>query len=176
MRFLPFIISVFLLTAPAALADIYHWTDDEGVLHITSDLNKVPERYRGKVTVIESEPEEEGPLVEPTPPAPEKKPQREGEELFGGLPLSWWQKQFIKMYGEISKAEAGYNRKKQYVDVFEKGRRFGQVFDDEEIESYERFKKELPADEKWLERLRGELEELRRKATNAGVPKEVRGE
>lgn len=40
---------IFLaLTAPA-LADIYRWEDESGVLHFTDDPSSIPEKYRGRV-------------------------------------------------------------------------------------------------------------------------------
>ena len=35
-------------------ADIYRWTDDAGVVHITDRLEKVPDAYRSKVTKTQS--------------------------------------------------------------------------------------------------------------------------
>jgi hypothetical protein len=134
-----FIFITFLSGLLPAFAEIYHWTDEEGVLHITDDLGKVPEEYRSKAKVFETRPAEEFPAVEPAPPP--AAPGLEVEELYDGQPLDWWK--------EVEESD---------------------------VETYQRYKKEIPEDEKRFEELDGELEELRRKARNAGVPKEVRGE
>ena len=167
------LITLFSGLSPV-LAEIYHWTDEDGVLHITDDLGKVPEEQRGKVNVFETKPDregppEEGPVVEP-PPAVEV------EELYDGMPLSWWKKQFKERRESIAGVEGAYTKKKQFVEVFEAGRRFGQVYEERDIETYERYKKEIPEDEEGLEGLAEVLEELQRKARSAGVPKKVRGE
>ncbi len=165
---------ILLAGLSPVLAEIYHWTDEDGVLHITDDLGKVPEEQRGKVNVFETKPAregppEEGPVVEP-PPAVEV------EELYDGMLLSWWKKQFKEIRKSIAGVEGAYTKKKQFVEVFEAGRRFGQVYEERDIETYERYKKEIPEDEERLEGLAEELEELQRKARSAGVPKKVRGE
>jgi hypothetical protein len=168
-------IAVLLGFSPA-YADMYQWIDEEGVLHIADDMHKVPEEYRSKVKKIETKRAEEEPVLEPSPAAPSQMPEQPGEEeeLFGGHPLKWWKEQFDKMKDRIAKVEGSYNKKKLYVDVFERGRRFGQVFETDQIETYERYKKEIPRDEEKLEELNEELEGLRKKATGAGVPKEIR--
>lgn len=169
-----FIFITFLSGLSPALAEIYHWTDEEGVLHITDDLGKVPEEYRPKAKVFKTRPAEEFPAVEPAPPP--AAPGLEVEELYDGQPLDWWEEQFGKIEKRIAELEGAYNKKRQFVDVFEGGRRFGQVFEESDIETYQRYKKEIPEDEKSFKELNRELEELRRKARSAGVPKEVRGE
>jgi hypothetical protein len=169
-----FIFITFLSGLSPAFAEIYHWTDEEGVLHITDDLGKVPEEYRSKAKVFETGPAEEEPAVEPAPPP--AAPGLEVEELYDGQPLDWWKEEFEKIEKRIAELEGAYNKKRQFVSVFEAGRRFGQVFEQSDVETYQRYKKEIPEDEKRFEELDGELEELRRKARSAGVPKEVRGE
>ena len=39
---------VFLFAGHPARAEIYRWTDEQGRVHFTSDLGKVPARYRGQ--------------------------------------------------------------------------------------------------------------------------------
>jgi hypothetical protein len=48
-------IGVALLLAvppPPAVADIYRWEDESGVLHFTDDLSSIPEKHRGRVQDI----------------------------------------------------------------------------------------------------------------------------
>ncbi len=64
----------FLLYPLPASSDIYHWTDEKGVLHLTDDIRNVPEEFREKAGVIKTKPAEEGAegaegaVVEPAPP------------------------------------------------------------------------------------------------------------
>jgi hypothetical protein len=170
-------IAVFLLGNSFALADIYHWTDDKGVLHLTDDIRNVPEEYREKAGVIKTKPAREGPVVEPLPPPPavtEPLVEEEAQELYGGQTLQWWKLQFHILKKEIETVEAHYFEKRRFVEVYEKGRRFGQIFETGELYLYERYKREIVWDEERLEELRAELEELRRSARGAGVPREVR--
>lgn len=159
--------------ASSALADLYQWTDKEGVLHLTNDIGSVPEDYRGKVKVYKSAPAEKKKEAVPEAQPPE---QEKGEELYGDQTLDWWKETFRKKTEDLQALEAGYNAKKQFIAVFEGGRRFGQVFSTEDVETYNRYLKELPRDEASLNALKDELSELRRKARILGVPKSVRGE
>ncbi len=179
MKLIVFILVLLFFTLSAARADIYYWTDEKGVLHITDDLQKVPEEYRGSVTVIEQKPvpAKKAPARERPAPSisvPERRPPGVKEELYGGYPLSWWKVSFRKKTQEIEQAELEYLRKRQFVNVFESGRRFGQTYGEKDIDTYERYKDELPELEEKVKRLKDELEELRRKARLAGVPRQVR--
>jgi hypothetical protein len=42
-----------VLVAHPAASEIYRWTDAQGQLHFTSDLNQVPERYRSQSVASE---------------------------------------------------------------------------------------------------------------------------
>ena len=170
-------IFILILSSPA-FADFYQWVDDKGVLHITDDLHKVPEKYRGKVKIFKTKPSDE--YEEPSPPPPPQRPYpmapavEEETRLYGDRPLSWWKETFEKTKEAIRKVKERMTIKRQYISVFEGGRRFGQIFAPEDVERYEKYKEELKEDQKELKRLEKELEELRRKATIYGVPRRIR--
>lgn len=164
------IITTLLLVPANAGAELFKWTDEDGVVHITDDLGKVPEEVRGDVRRIETTPPERA--YEPPPYIPDEA----GPELYGGKTLQWWADIFKKKDAEIGSIEARIASKRQYIEVFEGGRRFGQTFGPDEVDRYERLKKEISEDTSRLQELRDELSELRRKATSYGVPREVRGE
>ncbi len=169
---------LFILFLPAhSVADLYRWTDDDGVLHITDDLGRVPEEERAAVKVFKSRPLEDAVLPEVRPPA--REPAEDGRKrpvLYGDQTLVWWINTFRKKIGEVRDVESGIYAKKQFVEVFEGGRRFGQIYGEEELARYEKLSEEIPEDESRLEGLKDELSELRRKATIYGVPREARGE
>jgi hypothetical protein len=194
MRFSPFILGFFVFIAPAAFAEMYHWTDEEGVLHVTDDLKKVPKELRGKVKTIETEPAPGGPAVEPQRPAEERISEGQ-EELFGDHPLSWWMEKFGRMKEEIEELESEVDRKEMFIDVYERGwmmREFflrlergedgearralerGAIFTPEEVATYERYRKEILEEDERLKGLEEDLDELRRKARILGVPRKIR--
>ena len=163
------------LAAGPAFADWYRWTDEEGVIHITDDFGRVPEKERGKAEVYLPAPPGELMGVdrgEARPPEPAYEKHKAGE-LYGDETLEWWKEHFDKLAKEIGEIESGLVAKKQYIDIFEGGRRFGQIYGDKEVETYKRFKKEVKEDEARVGKLRKKLAELRRKARIVGVPRAV---
>ena len=110
----------------------------------------------------------------PSAPAARERRAPEGPELYGDHTLEWWTQAFAGKNDDIQLLQSSITTKRQYIDIFEGGRRFGQVFGAGERSTYDSYKKELPEDEKKLQTLKDELDELRRKATIAGVPREIR--
>lgn len=161
-----------LLCSPA-LADLYQWKDEKGVIHITDSMEKVPAKYRGKVRVHKAGPRSEEAAPEADVQAP-LAPDEKGEELYGDQTLEWWRQSFMKKREEISGLQASINTKTQFVEVYESGRRFGQIFDSESSARYRILKDELPGDLRRLAELREEYEEFQRKGMRAGVPKDIR--
>src|SRR5215475_3388909 len=51
MRTLLFFCGVLLLWSTVSHADLYQWTDTDGVLHVVDDAGEVPEAYRSKLKV-----------------------------------------------------------------------------------------------------------------------------
>jgi Aspartyl protease/Domain of unknown function (DUF4124) len=51
---------------PGADAQVYHWVDDQGVVHYTTGIESVPERYRDAARVLASSPVD---AAAPEPPA-----------------------------------------------------------------------------------------------------------
>ncbi len=166
---------LLLLFAPYAFADLYQWQDKEGVIHITNDMNKVPEQYQDKVKVFKTTQQPQAPAQVPAP-APTPGAPEESTGLYGDHSLEWWKESFNNKNQEIGELQSSISAKNQYISIFEAGRRFGQMFGSTEVETYNKYKQELPDDEKRLAELNDELAELKRKATSAGVPKYLRGE
>ncbi len=179
MKKLTLILVLSIFSATAAFADLYQWQDKEGVIHITDSLEKVPDAYRDKVKVYESAPPAPGekkaaPAPEAVSPAP--LPPERGVELYGDHTLEWWRQTFLRKTGEAQMLESNVTAKRQFIDIYERGRGFGQTFGMNEIETYGRYKKELPDDQDRLTTLKNELDDLRREARIAGVPRDIRGE
>lgn len=158
-----------------AHADLYQWKDKEGVIHITDDLEKVPEKYRDKMKVRKSpKGKAQAPATTAPPAAEPAQPPQQKAELYGDYPLEWWMQNFSRIKRDVKSLEDSVADKKQFMSLFESGRRLGQTYSSSDVETYNRYKSELPEDEQRLLQLKDELDELRRKATIAGVPKEIR--
>ncbi len=166
---------LLMLLAPRAFADLYQWKDKDGIVHLTNDINTIPAEYQDKVKVFKTTPRPQAPAPAPAQvPAPA--PSGESAVLYGDRTLEWWKEAFNRKNQEIGELQSSIAAKKQYVDLFEGGRRFGQMYGATEVANYNKYKEELPEDEKKLSSLNDELDELRRKATSAGVPRYLRGE
>ncbi len=162
--------------ASYAFADLYQWQDKDGMLHITNDMGKVPDAYRDKVKVLKTTPPKPvTPAQTPETVSPALAPE-EASTLYGDQTLEWWKEAFDRNKNEIQEVQSGIIAKRQYIDLFESGRRFGQMYGPVEVETYNKYKGELTEDEKRLAALNDDLTDLRRKAVIAGVPKSIRGE
>jgi len=142
----PFLVLVALLFAVSpAFADLYQWTDQQGVVHITDSLEKVPQAYRGKVRVIKEGVKEAGPALETN-----------------------------RKTTDIDQLQSSINAKTEFMTLFESGRRVGQIYTPDQVARYNLYRSEMPEDLRRLSELREEYEELQRRATIAGVPREIR--
>lgn len=174
MKISRILLAITLFGATYAFADLYEWKDKEGIVHMTDDIGRVPEEYQDKVKVYKTK---AAPAPSPAekreapPPAPAEE---KATELYGDQPLEWWQQTIKKKKEEVQAIEAAVASKRQYIEVYEGGRRFGQVYGMSDIDTYSRYKQELADDEARLQTLKDELDELRRKATIAGVPTDIR--
>ncbi len=169
---------LFFLVFPflSDAAEIYRWTDDDGVIHVTDDRSQIPAKYweeeRVKKEEIKSSPSE----AQPVKPAATSKPTETPEEgdireMFGDYPLEWWIYKFRDIRKNIAESQERVDREKNFVTVFEGGRRYGKIYTKEEIAQYESYKADIQVTEENLKNLNEELEELQRKARIYGVPK-----
>ena len=178
------LLAIFLaFLAGPAYADLYQWSDESGRVHITDSMEKVPAKYRGSVSVFQ-EGAKESPAPEETAPVEDVQSDDSAvapddavgqtEELYGDETLEWWTQSFQEKRTAISNLENSIDMKTRFIEVFEAGRRFGQVFDSESVAKYKAFKQELPAELKELSALKEEYEDFQEKAGRAGVPREIR--
>jgi hypothetical protein len=49
------LVLLMVTTAPAA-AQVYRWTDDDGVINLTTDESRIPEKYRDRTDKLEASP------------------------------------------------------------------------------------------------------------------------
>lgn len=171
------IIAFVLILSPfSASAEIYKWTDDEGVVHATDDPSNVPAKYWEKEKVKKEEvAPATSPEIQPVQPGqPGPAMETEKKELYGDYPLDWWTEKFKGLRKDIADNQEKIEREKSFVSVFEGGLRYGKVFAKEEVSNYENYKKEIPVLEEKIKNLKDELEELQRKANIYGVPRNIR--
>lgn len=173
MKVSSILLAVLFLFASNAWSDLYQWTDRDGVVHITDSLESVPQEYRAKVKVHESGPPAEE--AAPAPEAPEGMAPQPGPEdrLYGGHTEEWWRQAFRIRREQIDQLAAGIETKEQFVETFEGGRRFGQIFGQEKVDAYEAYKEQLPDDKERLTELKAELEKLEKEARIEDVPREI---
>jgi len=168
------IVAFVILFASGASADLYRWEDEDGTVYITDSMERVPQEYRAKARVYESTPVE--------PDAPERPAMDSGaapisgpdEPVNGGRDDESWREAFSVKREQIASLSASIENKERFVETFEGGRRFGQIFDDAKVEDYKRYKEELPKDRERLEKLKGELEKLKKDAAAEDVPRDIR--
>lgn len=174
MVFKTLLVSIFILIAfpfPSS-AEIYKWTDDEGVIHVTDDPTKIPDKYWIERKVRKEEVKPTPPEIQPAKPTPA--PEEKKIELYGDYPLDWWIYKFKGVRKDIEDNEKKLEERTNFVTTFEGGRRYGQIFTKDQVSLYERYKADIPVIEEKLRKLKEELEELQRKATTYGVPREIR--
>jgi len=173
-RYIFIVIFLFLFLPSFVLADIYYWTDKEGVMHITDDMEKIPLEYREKLTTMETS-ETVGPVRVKAVKRNEKKKVKDPErEIYGDYPLTWWRLSFNRLRSEINSSKKELKQKEDFMSMFRRGRRLGQHIKPENIETYKRYEVEIPLIKKRLLKNKKKMDDLKRRATNSGVPKEIR--
>jgi len=60
---------LFFVVVTAASADLYQWTDESGVIHVVDESSQIPESYRKKVKVFESQKSRTPPSALPLAPS-----------------------------------------------------------------------------------------------------------
>ncbi|MBI5683135.1 MAG: DUF4124 domain-containing protein [Deltaproteobacteria bacterium] len=152
-------------------ADIYEWVDDKGVANFSDDITKVPPVYKNRVKVHKQKSVVTAPSLKEK--ASEDSSPAKGE-LIGDYPLEWWKTQFEEKKKDISEIEKIIADQRRYIEIFQKGRRIGQIYSKEDIDVYNEYTKQIPLNEKKLEKLKKELEKYKKKALQSGVPRSAR--
>lgn len=171
--------SFALLLPTASEAELYKWRDAEGTLHFTDDLHKVPREKRRKVeklpTVSRSGGESRGrsSFSYSNNYSDNGYERTRSVEPYGGESFEWWTAEFERLNTKVEWLERNNKNMEEYINVFEGGRRFGQVFGAEETARYEENKRDLPGDKTLLLEVKEELQKLRAEAAGYGIPDEI---
>ena len=103
-----FAISLVAVASNAAGAEIYEWTEDDGVIHYSDDLTLVPEQYRGHVRVTEAEGDgatQQAPAPSAAPAAPAQNAPLPAEPSAAELQLAAeanWREQATRLDARIA--------------------------------------------------------------------------
>jgi len=158
-----------LLLAPTApaVADIYRWEDEAGVLHFTDDPSSIPEKYRGRVQDILKAPPPAGKpglstiggpaprlSADPAPPPP-------AEGTGGGPSPPPSSRDSLESRAEQLRAKIG--AKEQFIGGIDAKRStalrpLGNRFvSPEDLELYRKYTEELPGDRERLREIESSL-------------------
>ncbi len=172
-RYIFIVISLFLLLPSFVLADIYRWTDKEGIMHITDDMGKVPFEYREKISTMETDEPVKALKVRAVK---NRRMKTESSELevYGDHPLMWWRLSFVKLRSKIDSAKKELEQKEDFILMFRRGRRLGQHIKPKNIETFRRYEVEVPLIKERLLKNQKKMNDLRRRGRISGVPKEIR--
>jgi chromosome segregation ATPase len=158
-----------LLCATLALADVYEWTDERGVVHFTDNPERVPAKYRQKVQQRESI-TGEAPKSSPAQPEAPAGSQEAApkQELFGGHDLNWWRREYSSLSKAVDALSAELAKAREDVTVARRKKLILQR--ERDRESLAQKKEALAAKETRLSDLQKKLDDLESAAARAGVP------
>lgn len=156
------------LLLPPAAADIYRWEDGEGAVHFTDDISNIPPPYRGRAKLhIREAPGSRGPLP-PAEASPGLAPGSPGlappPEENEGAALDREREQ---LRSRIDQLDAKIAAKESHIHAVDQKRSLavnplGNKFVDRgDLDLYDKYHAELPADRDELRHLEGELDRLR---------------
>lgn len=161
---------VCMMHAPA-LAAVYEWIDDKGVVNFTDSREKIPAKYQGQAREKDLSQEKNVTIIkDESPPAPrlELAP---GPKTYDGRDARWWETTIAALRAEIGSIEKGLPDKRQKLSQLNRRRTlYHKAADRVAINN---LGKEIEKDEAKLRELQDKLNELQAQALKAGVPAEA---
>jgi hypothetical protein len=170
MRNFILLVGIMVIAGIANAAD-YEWTDSQGGLHFTDNLDKVPANYLNKVRKLDLKPviqEKEQPTSQPEP----KSVAPVAQNLFGGHDETWWRSSFKALRDKMKGVQDNLPGKRDRLNEL---RRKFYIFSKPtgRIAYYEMYA-EIGKDEARITDLQKQLADLDGAAAKAGVPQEWR--
>jgi hypothetical protein len=163
--------TLLLLSSPLpSRADIYRWEDDQGTIHFTDDITSIPSPYRKSATRTIRE----APFVPPAPQValPPGKPPAPPPGIPPGL-SDKEQAEAVKaqekeeLASRIEQLGAKITAKEQHINAVDAKRSLAvnplrnRYVDQADLDLYDKYKSELPADRQQMQELKSRLESIR---------------
>ena len=163
--------SLLLLSSPLpSRADIYRWEDAQGTIHFTDDITSIPAPYRKSATRTIREapsvppapqvapPPEKPPVPPPgTPPGLSDKEQAEAAKA----------REKEELTSQIEQVRAKITAKEQHISAVDAKRSLAvnplrnRFVDQADLDLYDKYQSELPADREQMKELESRLESIR---------------
>ena len=159
------VLSVCMATG-SALAAVYEWVDDKGVINFTDNAEKIPAKYRNKAREKDLSQEKNIFVIKggSTPAAPSGTGTGGSS---GGHDQNWWRARISSLRDQTSQSEEQLEAKRrQLVEL--RHRRVVYQKGSDRI-SYNRLKAEIERDEASLKELRSRLSAAEAEAAAAGI-------
>ena len=166
MKSLILLIGILVMCA-VAHATTYQWTDNQGGLHFTDNLDKVPARYLKKVRKVDVQPV----IQQPSQPA-QQSIAPAAQKIFGGHDEMWWRSSFKALRDEMKSIQDGLPGKKE--NLAELRRKYFIFSKPGTRTASNDLDAEIGNDEARIADLQKQLADLDDAATRAGVPQEWR--
>jgi hypothetical protein len=163
-----------MFACPAVCAEIFEWIDDQGVVHFTDDLDKVPAKFRKKMQIKTPAAGGSGDAAveKLQPPVIVVSPPKIKELLYGGHNEQWWRSRITAAQEEIKKSQDLLEVKKQSLDELHRKRVIFQKPSDRV--AYFALADEVSGDEEKIKTLQAQFAVLLAEADTVGVPQEWR--
>ncbi len=168
------VVFISMIACNAAWGAVYEWVDSQGVVHMTDDPDKVPDRYRTKMKTREIE---TGGVIPPAAasgnqPAAGPAPEAKGDAPDGVHDEGWWRASFTRARRDIKRLQDQIDTKKKSLEELHRKRVLFQKPGDRI--AYFSLADEIARDEERVKALRDYLATLEYQADGAGVPWEWR--
>jgi len=165
MRSIILLIGIMIMAGAVHAAD-YEWTDSQGGVHFTDNLNNVPAKYMDKVRKLDLKPviQKEDQTSQPE----QKSSATAAQSPYGGHDETWWRSSFTSLRNEMKSIQDNLPGKRDKLD--ELRRKFYIFSKPSGRIAYNDMYAEIGRDEARVAELQKQLAALDDAAAKAGVP------
>ena len=155
---------LILLSPPApSRADIYRWEDSQGTVHFTDDLTNIPPQYRKNSTLLIREAPSVFPPPQAAPPAgiPQASPPPNARPALSAQEQAEREKEDLA--SQVEQLKAKIAAKEKHISAVDAKRSLAvnplrnRFVDQADLDLYDKYQTELPADRERLEELESRL-------------------